>query len=1365
MVIPGEAKEKQPEGSQSETKEVQYINLVGNVEPFQPGANFKGYCDRMSQYFNINRIQEEKKTAFFITMCGTDTYEILMSLSIPRLPSELKYSEIIALLNNYFDPKRNKRAERYKFNKCEQENGETIGDFIVRLKSLAQFCEFGDVIPNGTKVPDSNPNVGAAELKLTVLTEALADRFIIGLKNEKIQQVLLNNPSWSFDQYVEKALNMEMVEKEQKSISNLHQNAVFSRSKDENNKGQAKNFQKQYRKRDWSKNTSQISQNNNFSKSTNKNKCKSCGRNHNEENCPAKNWECFKCHKKGHTSVVCKEKGQSSVSMIYGISNGNESVKCILDVEGQKLEMEVDTGACASIISQTEYQNKFSKNKLAYNKNTNYNLLTVVGNQIKVEGKLDVRVSHTGRDFNLPLIIVAGSYPGRPIMGRNWLDRIFPNWRTWYGCNTISQVNLNTSFVELVKTKYPKIVEKELSAPIQDFKVDLVLKENKVPKFCAAYSVPYNLKEKVEEEIRRLCKEGILVPIKYSKYASPIVVVPKSNGSIRLCIDGKVNLNECLEMQHYPLPLAEDIIVEMQGCEYFSVIDMTGAYLQVLVSEESQKYLVVNTSLGLFAFTRLPFGISIASSAFQSILDQILKNLKGVKAYQDDIIIGAKTVDELKKKVCQVLDKLSYHNVKINLDKCKLMVDSVNYLGFNLSKEGIKPNNEKIRAIMEAPVPKNVTQLQAYLGLINFYRKFIPNLSSELHSLYELLRKNVKFDWNKESQDAFEKSKKLISSKSVLEIYDHKKEIIVATDASPHGVAGCLAHVVNGIEKPVMFASSTLSPAEKNYSQLHREALAIVYAIRKFSKYLFGRSFTIVTDSSVIKEIFSPGKSTTAVAAARLQRWSVELSMYHYKIKHRSAKNMSHVDALSRLPLSESTGVEYFSINFFNKSGEQPVDIEVVRKAMCEDKGLRDVYNFTKFGWPSKVIPSLELFYRKRNFLSTENDCLYYGSRLVIPEKLRNNMLSTIHESHMGIVKMKMLARSYVWWPNCDRDIEQYVNSCIVCQKTRDNVSSKVQDSKWSPAKYPFERIHIDFFDFAGKKYLLVVDAFSKFIDIKVMNSTTAIKVIDQLMKIFSIFGYPKFLVSDNGPPFGSHIFIKFCKLNGITVFKSPPYHPESNGLAERAVRTVKGIFKKYCIAHPSLSTEEKTNKFLLYYRNTPCTTNGRTPSSILFAFKPKIVLDLIKNNSNTSKIIVKNYKNIKEKVMINTDKSKIVKNEFSKNDNVMYLNHVKDFVKWVPAKIAKVISNLRYLIITGGQVRYVHRNQIRKSNLSDKFHVTDGKLTKYNNDSNTFQNAQSEKIFDEEEQVTSRPKRKIKPPQRFSHSTYMHKNKMRRIK
>lgn len=1293
--------------------------LIGNIEPFVPGGNFKAYVERIEQLFIVNNVTELRKVPLFITICGADVYEILSSLASPKTPSQLSYSEITEKLNTHFKPQVNKRAERYKFYKITQEAGETISDFVIRLKAAAKTCEFGDYLEgDGT------------EFVVHALEDALIDRFIAGLSNEKIQQKLLNQTEANFEKMVSVATTMDVTQKEVRAMKPLSQLSVESAETYAVKQGPNKKFDA----------------------------CRRCGRRHDEKNCPAVNWQCFSCSKRGHTSRVCRSNNNNSgksesknngkahgnnnnnnqpnrnkVNAVYhvdtqenhegrtfvikSLSEDSPALTKTIKINGIAVAMEVDTGAVLAIMSHREYKRKFIHFKLQI---CTYRLITVTGENIGVAGRIFVEVRGTTGVKKLELVITSDEHEYTPLLGRTWLDQLYPGWRE----NIFAQeININAiegtkdqdGIVSMIKKDFPLILNKSKDQSMVNVEAELILMENAKPIFHAPYSVPFKLRDKVKNELEKLVNRGILIRVTHSLWATPIIPVPKPGDEIRICMDCKVTLNRVLQTEHYPLPNISDIFASLSFARVFCVIDLKGAYQQIVVSKKSQELLTINTIFGLFQYTRLPFGVKSAPSLFQLQMDRILAGIKNVFCYLDDIIIGGKDKKECMQTLLLVLQRLHEHHVQINIEKCSFLVDSVKYLGHILGNGEIRPNPEKVRAIVEAPAPRNVKELQAYLGLMNHYGRFIPNLSNELACLYNLIRNDIEFLWSVECEETFQNSKTFITNDSVLELYDPNKPIIVASDASPYGVGAQLSHEINGCEKPVMFASSSLTDAQKNYSQIHREALAIMFAVKKFHVYIYGNKFVLYTDQRALSEIFHPHKGTPGVAAARLQRWSIILSIYKYEIKHRSAAKMSHVDALSRLPLSENPKVETVDISFFQISGEL-INRNLIKKHTEEDDVLSKIYEFLLYGWPKKeeIDNVLLPYFKKERSLALDNGCIFYGNLIVIPSKLQNIVLQLLHENHIGIVKMKLIARSYVWWLTLQNDIESFAQNCEICQQTR-SVPKEIVKTKWPQTSIPFERIHTDFFHLNGRNFLIVVDSFSKYVEIVMMKTTVTNAVIDKFQKFFTVFGLPTILVSDNGPPFNSNVFQKYCKMLGIDFMNSPPWHPPSNGLAERGVQTAKKCLIRFCLGKESdLSIQDKIDKYLLWSRNTPNIETGRSPTEIVFSFKPKVILDnindfLYKHSApDNSRKNIFNDKNNQVESKHNTQITQEIElnHKFKVGEKVFYRCHFKSWIKWIPATIKQLVSRLTYLIEVNNQIRYVQENQIRYPSNKDKHFV-----------------------------------------------------------
>ncbi|XP_062715028.1 uncharacterized protein K02A2.6-like [Aedes albopictus] len=973
-----------------------------------------------------------------------------------------------------------------------------------------------------------------------------------------------------------------------------------------------------------------------------------------------------------------------------------------LEIEGVPVKFEVDTGACDSVISKKTYQEKLSHVTL---RRTAKCFQSVSGQDIRPEGELAVKVRNRSGDLvSLQLFVLQAERNKciTPLLGRSSLDVLVPEWRNMVSFNLSSISTIQSSLKSEIQAKFPYLFGGGFNQVIEGFTADIVLKQDAVPIFHKPYTIPFKFRENVDLELDRMVQSGILVPVRTSTWASPIVVTPKKDGSIRICLDGKATLNRFISTEHYQLPSIDDVLASLANFKVFCKIDLTGAYLQVKLSDAAQDLCTINTHRGLFKYTRMPFGISSAPSLFQSIIDQILLDTVAVP-YLDDILIGGRTLEECKKNLFQVLDKLNQHRVQINWSKSVFFETEVEHLGFRLTSDGIRPSPSKVEAICLAPAPKDVSQLQSFLGLLNYYHRFLPNLSSELRPLYDLLRKDHEFVWSSACQEAFVNCKKLLVANDVLEPYDPSKPLILTTDASPYGIGAVLSHQVGQIEKPVCFASSTLTPAQVNYGQIHKEALAVMFGVSKFHKYLYGTEFTLVTDSSALKQIFNPHKGSSAVAISRLHRWAVSLSNYSYRVVHRPGKSIGNADALSRLPLPVENRIEHMSVAEHNL--QTYVGIEEIKVQQQRDSILSKVIRFVRKGWPRVVETELKPFAQICTNFEIEDDCLYFEDRVVIPKALQRRVLEKLHENHDGVVRMKMIGRSYFWWKGFDKDVADFVKSCVTCQKTQ-RVPREVVESNWPPANHAFERLHLDLFHFEGQTFLIVVDAYSKFIDVKLLRRTDANSVLEKLDEIYTYFGLPTEVCSDNGPPFNSSLFVEACKANNINVLKSPPYHPQSNGLAERGVQTIKTVLKKYLLDEKfkPIPIQRKLNRILFNYRNTPSTTTGRTPSSMMFSYVPRTLL----NVSNPIKLDIQNQQKNVVKPSLTPAKSNsppVCPKTYSRGDKVFYRNHMDDSVRWIPAIVLEKISPHTYLINLNGNVRMVHTNQIRVSDLSDKYH------------------------------------------------------------
>lgn len=450
------------------------------------------------------------------------------------------------------------------------------------------------------------------------------------------------------------------------------------------------------------------------------------------------------------------------------------------------------------------------------------------------------------------------------------------------------------------------------------------------------------------------------------------------------------------------------------------------------------------------------------------------------------------------------------------------------------------------------------------------------------------------------------------------------QETVLTVDASSLGLGAVLAQRVAatgggspGEENVVAYASRSLNEHEVHYSQIHKEALAIVFAVEKFHQYLYGREFVLRTDHKPLVSIFGPNSGIPTAAASRLQRWAIKLSAYDFTIEYIRTDNNT-ADVLSRLIKSQKNE----AVTVEEEMPEQTylhfstdallLDYNALKKETRQDPILSRVLSYLTDGWPSDVeIRELRPYFNRKNELYSELGCIMWGQRVVIPPGFRKKVLSELHDPHMGIVKTKALARSYVWWPGIDEAVEAVCRECTVCAAVADAPPAHAPHS-WPWPSRPWSRLHLDFLGpINGITYLVVVDSCSKWIEAIKMNKTTAQAVIAVLRDLWAKFGLPKQTVSDNGPPFSSAEFQNFTSRNGIEHIFSAPYHPASNGAAEGAVKICKRAIKKAMSQNQDVHTA--LCRFLLAYRNTEHSTTGDSPANILQGRNLRMRLDNLK--------------------------------------------------------------------------------------------------------------------------------------------------------
>lgn len=630
------------------------------------------------------------------------------------------------------------------------------------------------------------------------------------------------------------------------------------------------------------------------------------------------------------------------------------------------------------------------------------------------------------------------------------------------------------------------------------------------------------------------------------------------------------------------------------------------------MNDDAAKLLTLNTCKGLYTVHRLAFGVKASPGIFQRLMSSLLAGIRGVAVMIDDIIISGRTMPEMQDRLDEVLRRIEQAGLRVNKHKCKFAEEKVEFLGFVIDSVGIHPAPSKVETIVNTPEPKNKLELQAFLGLYNFYERFVPHKATLLEPLHRLLETAQTWKWTKSEQDAFDKAKRLITFDLTLVHYDLAKPLTLTCDSSEYGVGAVLSHDMgDGEDRPIAMASRTLHTHERRYSQLDKEAASIMFGISKFHNYLMGRHFLIITDHKPLLGIFDPKKPMPNMLSPRLTRIAIALTSHSYEIKYKPGAELGNADSLSRWPLPVPDQPEQ-PIGEVLIMAETPEDfphtVEEVASETKRDRLLTQVVHYVQRGWPAKVTDKeLRPYWLNRSELSLQEDCLLLGCRVVVPTTLRPAVLRMLHKTHTGMVQTKAIARSYVWWPCLNEEIDTMVSTCSKCLEHR-HMPPKTSH-EWITPTRPWSRIHIDFAGpFHNKYFLIMVDSYSRWPELFMVNNTTSATVIRLLRTVFSIHGLCELIASDNGSSFVSQEMKQFLLANNVRHVTTAPYHPATNGLAERMVQTIKDKLKKM----DDLAWEVRIPNLLLSLRSTPCTSTNKTPAELLMKRRLRTLLDTI---------------------------------------------------------------------------------------------------------------------------------------------------------
>ncbi|XP_065941318.1 retrovirus-related Pol polyprotein from transposon 297 [Magallana gigas] len=1135
-----------------------HLSFEGNL-----AENWKEWLQGFRLYLIASGIDEKAgkvQVATFLHVAGVEARRIYNTFNIPEEDVD-KLDVLIQCFQDYVEPRKNLTYVRHIFFTRKQETHETIDNYVTDLKNKALQCEFGD------------------------LKESLIrDRIVCGISNEACRARLLREADLTLVKCIDICRASELSEHQLKT---LHQEPVAAVSAHAVSKKH--NHEKQHN----SSETHRKQKANVQSTHTGK-PCGRCGRQHQKGKCFAYNKLCYKCKSPNHYAKYCKTGSKSSVHSLEETEEdlylGTVSVDSIheelpwtesVTINNVPVTFKLDTGAQANIIPRNVFNSlQISRKHL---QSVNVNLITYNGDVMKPDGKVDIRCRIRKVEHTLPFYVT--NKGSTPILSKETCARL----------GLIQHIPAESIDKDVCMSK-DKLIEQyaDIFSGLGKLpgKYHIEIHKSANPVVHPPRKIPAALLKPVQDELKRMEDLGVITKQDGpTDWVNSMVTVRKP-GKIRICVDPK-DLNQHIKREHYHLVTVEEIIERLPNAKVFSRFDATHGFWHIQLDEESSKALTFNTPFGRYRYLRLPFGISSASEVFSKRVQELFSDLPGVECLVDDILVHGESNAEHDENLIRMLERCRKVGLKLNRDKVELRVPEVKYVGHIIGKDGLKVDPEKVRAIVNMPEPTDIQGVRRFLGLVQYASKFIPNLADVSEPLRILTKNDVVWHWEKEQVDSFARLKEILTQAPVLKIYDLEKDVTISVDASCKGLGAVLLQ--NG--QPVAYASRALTETQQRYAQIEREMLAVIYGCEKFHHYIYGRSITIETDH---KPLLAIHRKPLYQATPRLQRMLMRLQRYDVQLKYVPGKEMFISDALSRAFLKECKETlvdEDIDVNFIEQ--ELPMTekkLQELKDATEADEQFQTLADIVRVGWPEtrdQVPTCVRMFWNYRGEITVLNGLLYKGQSVMIPSSLQRQMLTKLHEPHLGIVKTKQRARNIIFWPNMNFDIEQLIQSCGVCNSFRKSnikqplIPHEIPNTPWT-------KVGADIFHFKGKDYLLLVDYYSKYPDIIPLPDLRARSTIAACKTVFARNGIPLELFSDNGPQFSCHEFKCFASDWEFAHRTSSPRYPRSNGQAERCIQTIKNLLKK------AEESNSDPNIALLEYRNTPIDGIGKSPAQLL---------------------------------------------------------------------------------------------------------------------------------------------------------------------
>ena len=913
----------------------------------------------------------------------------------------------------------------------------------------------------------------------------------------------------------------------------------------------------------------------------------------------------------------------------------------------------LDTGASCTLLRRDIFDKIVGKTHQVCYLHKTPRLQAVNGTEIQTIGQTQIQLDLIPEPIS---VIIVDSLSHDMIIGESILRSgcaildLKNNVLQWYGRKWEIQQNSVSGF-ESIGPITPQTGNANIDALIRE-NADLFSAKGEKPGRCdlealtiethcrpicqKAYRTPLSKRKLVEDSIAEMLDHDIIEPSS-SAWASPITLVPKRDNSTRFCIDYR-KLNAETEKNAYPIPLIRDLLDEMGGSKVFSTMDLKSGFWQLPVAVEDQPKTAFRCHLGLFQCKRMPFGLCNAPAVFQRTMDKVLSGLIGrfVCVYLDDIIVFSDSMEEHEYHLQCVFDRLRKAGLKLKPTKCAFGLPEVKVLGYIMNSQGSSPDPDKIQAIKEMAPPESVKDTRRFIGMCSYYRSCLPSFAAVCEPLIALTRKHVRFEWTGKCQKAFEKLKRLLVSSHVMAPPNPNKPYRLYTDACHYAVGAILVQESDdGVEKVVQYISHILSPTQRNYPVIEKEAYAVIYALTKLRPYLYGAKVAVFTDHKPLRCLFTKDLDNT-----RIQRWQILLTEYNATIQYREGKNNIRADMLSRLRnINDDAGMcEDIAIidteEFVDPHAFPEDDIADTLPLIHDGLDLAQIAVDQRGEFPGLWTQAADedndeyqiirgVLFSTKQPSPTAPDY----PRLILPKAYRKRVISRSHldVGHLAVGKTKhRISEAYVW-PGMRSDIYKQLKNCPTCQ-LHSRRQDHVRMGENPLPSTPMQVVSADLIgplaeSSNGNRYALTMICLcSGWCEVYPIKDKTNQSVWTKFANEFiPRHGAPETLITDRGREFNCFEFDRYLTSLGVTHNVTTPVHPCSNGKIERFNRVLKELLQRLCNNAPA-NWEDKLADVLYAHRNAVSNTTGHTPFHILYGRHGRLPLTrLLRTTSATT--------------------------------------------------------------------------------------------------------------------------------------------------